>query len=83
MKEKLQDIYSDELCAIINQSPELLSREDRYRWCMTVLQYVMKVLQKIESKAVAKQDLSLFNCVRGSMTMALEVETKLKRSFIK
>jgi hypothetical protein len=84
MNEKTDNIHSDELWANIDQPQlELLSPEDRYRWGITVLQYMMKVLQAVESKALAKQDLSLFNSVRGSMMMTLEVETKLKRSFIK
>jgi len=79
MDDKSKNRPFEELWTTIKQQElEPLSVEDGYRWGLTHLQYVMKELQKLESRALAKHDMVFFNDVRASMIRALEAETHLK-----
>ena len=64
--------------SIKQQELEPLTENDGYRWGLTHLQYVMKELQDLESRALARHDMAFFNDVRASMVRALEAETYLK-----
>lgn len=71
---KLEEIY-DRIDAERNQP---MSEADGYRWGLDYLNDIQKQLEKLEEKALQKNDPAFYNSIKLSIQRAKEVRVELQ-----